>query len=196
MNVLDIMTPDAVTVGMDDSLETVRAIFNSHRFHHLLVIDQGRCVGVISDRDLLRNLSPFVGTKSERTQDAWSLQRKVHQIMTRAVVAVRVDTPIRDCMALLLRHGISCLPVLDDRHRPLGIVTWHDLLAYAMRCGIEPGCTVGHGPHGPGVSPAHPGASPPGVNLGDATALPGTPTPRPGNGPPESDGPRLRLVNG
>lgn len=59
MTVGDPMTRHIVSVSMDDPLQRVRAAFEAYGFHHLLVIENERLVGVISDRDLLRNLSPF-----------------------------------------------------------------------------------------------------------------------------------------
>ena len=55
------MSRKLVWVEPDDRVIRVRELFNEYRFHHLLVIDDRRLVGVISDRDLLKNLSPFIG---------------------------------------------------------------------------------------------------------------------------------------
>jgi len=55
----NLMTARIVTVEMDDRLEVVKEIFDTMHFHHLLVIDEHRKLsGVLSDRDLLRALSP------------------------------------------------------------------------------------------------------------------------------------------
>jgi acetoin utilization protein AcuB len=142
MQISTIMTRNLVTVGPDDTLATLREVFHTHEFHHLLVVDRGRLVGVVSDRDLLKNLSPFIGRQSERSQDAFLLQRKAHQVMTRQLVSVKGDTPIKVATALLLHHRVTCLPVVDDHGSLEGIVTWHDLLRYALDCGIDPVCTT------------------------------------------------------
>lgn len=135
------MTRQVVTVTMDQTVAQVRELFCRHGFHHILVIDDGHAAGLISDRDLLKNLSPFVGTRAERSQDAFCLQRKAHQIMTRKLIWVPPETPIQDAIALLLAHGLTCLPVLDDYLHVMGIVTWRDLLRAALREGVEPGPT-------------------------------------------------------
>ncbi|RIK66664.1 MAG: CBS domain-containing protein [Planctomycetota bacterium] len=123
-----IMSRNIVTIGMDDSLEYAQALFDEHGFHHLLVVQRGRLVGIISDRDLLRNLSPFINNLAERTQDAATLKRRIHQVMTRSLVTVTRETPIADAAWELLESGVSCLPVIDDRSVPIGIVSWRDLL--------------------------------------------------------------------
>ncbi len=62
----DIMTARVVTVEMDDRLEVVKEIFDTMNFHHLLVVDEHKKLsGVVSDRDLLRALSPYVGSAAE-----------------------------------------------------------------------------------------------------------------------------------
>jgi acetoin utilization protein AcuB len=124
-----IMSPQVVTVSMDDSLRVVRQLFEQHRFHHLLVVDGRRLVGVISDRDLLRHVSPFVGHDlAERTQDVATLNKRAHQIMTRAPIFARPDATLAQAIGLILEHRISCLPLVDEQSHPLGIVTWRDLL--------------------------------------------------------------------
>ena len=124
-----IMSPHVVTVAMDDTLRVVRQLFEQHRFHHLLVVDGRRLVGVISDRDLLRHVSPFVGREfAERAQDAATLNKRAHQIMTRAPIFARPDATISEGIGLILEHRISCLPVVDEQSHPIGIVTWRDLL--------------------------------------------------------------------
>jgi len=123
-----IMTKGLVTVTMDDSVWQVQRLFEKHRFHHLPVVEHAKLVGVISDRDLLRSLSPFVGQVTERKRDRATLRRRVHQIMTREPVYVTPDTSVEDAAALLLKKGVSCMPVVDENTRPIGIVTWRDFL--------------------------------------------------------------------
>ena len=72
------MTKKVVTVEMDDSLRLVKEIFDNVSFHHLLVVDGGKLYGVISDRDLLKNLSPNIGTVAETSRDLAALNKKAH----------------------------------------------------------------------------------------------------------------------
>jgi acetoin utilization protein AcuB len=130
-----IMTKRVVTVKMDDTLQRIRAVFLAQKFHHLIVVDDGRVVGVISDRDLLKNISPFIGQPMmERSQDVNTLSKRAHQIMSRAPVVAREDTPVIEAATLVLRERVSCLPVVDDRMRIRGIVTWRDLLRACCPC--------------------------------------------------------------
>lgn len=131
MAISEIMTPRVVSVHMDDTLAVIRALFASTTFHHLLVVEHDKLVGVISDRDLLKALSPFVGTHAERQRDLATLEKRAHQIMTRDVVVVSQKDSVLKAIKLFNRHQISCLPVVDGNRHPVGIVTWRDILRYA-----------------------------------------------------------------
>jgi acetoin utilization protein AcuB len=125
----DIMTARIVTVEMDDRLEVVKEIFDTVNFHHLLVLDENKKLGgIVSDRDLLRALSPYVGSAAETARDLATLNKRVHQIMTRHPITLRPESGISEAVNLLLMHGISCIPIVDDKLKPVGIVSWRDLL--------------------------------------------------------------------
>lgn len=128
MNLRSLMATRVVTVELDDPLETVKKIFDSVKFHHLLVVDAGKLCGVISDRDLLRALSPYIGTRSETARDAATLKKRVHQIMTRKPVTLPPEATVGDAVKVLLEHRVSCVPVVDATFKPIGVVSWRDLL--------------------------------------------------------------------
>lgn len=132
MKVADVMTKRLVTVGFDDTLETVREIFEEATFHHLLVVEDGELQGVVSDRDLLRALSPFIDSVVETQRDLGTLNKRVHQIMSRKPVTLPPDADVTEATRLFLAQPISCIPVVDGDSRPVGIVSWRDVLrAYA-----------------------------------------------------------------
>src|SRR5450631_3054968 len=129
MDLGEIMTARIVTVEMDDRLELVKEIFDTMNFHHLLVVDEHKKLsGVLSDRDLLRALSPYVGSAAETARDLATLNKRVHQIMTRHPLTLRPQSGITEAVNLLLAHRISCIPIVDDDFKPVGIVSWRDLL--------------------------------------------------------------------
>ena len=69
MNVSDIMSKHVVTVEFDDRLSAVKDIFDNAKFHHLLVVEAGVLFGVVSDRDLLKSISPNIGTNRYTPRD-------------------------------------------------------------------------------------------------------------------------------
>ncbi len=135
MKVSSIMTRGAVTVDMDDSLQTIREILNSFEFHHIPVVDGQKLIGIISDRDLLSELSPFLDTPSQEHRDFAILKRKAHQIMSRILITVNAETSIEKASNLLLENSISCLPVISTQDNVDGIVTWKDILRFYMKQG-------------------------------------------------------------
>ncbi|MGB6308647.1 MAG: CBS domain-containing protein [Steroidobacteraceae bacterium] len=129
MDLGSIMTARVVTVEMDDRLEVVKEIFDTKSFHHLLVVDEeGKLSGVVSDRDLLRAISPYVGSAAETERDLATLNKRVHQIMSRRPITLRPHSTVAEAVGLLLAHRISCVPIVDDASKPVGIVSWRDLL--------------------------------------------------------------------
>ncbi|HWT37221.1 MAG TPA: CBS domain-containing protein [Paraburkholderia sp.] len=128
MKVEDLMTKRVVTVGFDDTLETVKDIFEQSGFHHLLVVEDRALQGVVSDRDLLRALSPFIDSVVETQRDIGTLSRRVHQIMSRKPMTLRPDADVTEAIQLFLNHPISCIPIVDGEFRPVGIVSWRDIL--------------------------------------------------------------------
>jgi acetoin utilization protein AcuB len=129
VNVGSMMTARVVTVEMDDRLEVVRQIFDSLNFHHLLVVDERRkLVGVVSDRDLLKALSPHVGTAAETARDLATLNKRVHQIMSRTLFTLHPHAAVNEAVQLFLGQRISCIPIVDDEFKPVGILSWRDVM--------------------------------------------------------------------
>ena len=128
MLIQEIMTKKVVTVEMDDKLSVVKDIFENSKFHHLLVVEEGKLFGVVSDRDLLKALSPNLGTMTETYKDAATLNKRVHQIMTRKPITLKPSATVKDAVGLFNQHRISCLPIVDDEFRPVGILSWRDIL--------------------------------------------------------------------
>lgn len=144
MNVDAIMTKRAVSVSMDDTLGELSNIFAAKQFHHLLVTGEDSVlIGVISDRDLLKAISPNVGKDFACARDLATLNKKAHQIMSRHPVVVYSGTPLADAVDVLVGNGVSCLPVVNTWGCAVGIVTWKDMLRYlailrAPLVGLDP----------------------------------------------------------
>ncbi len=128
MTIEKIMSHTIVSVEMDDSLAVVKNIFENVHFHHLLVVEAGKLVGVVSDRDLLKAISPNIGTAAELSRDLVTLNKRVHQILTRSPVTLTPESGVYDAIAIFNRHNISCIPVVDKDNTPVGIVSWRDIL--------------------------------------------------------------------
>ena len=129
----DIMVRRLATVPPDATLLQVRDILAQVRFHHLPVVEDGRLVGILSDRDMLRSISPFFGTVNEQPRDAALMGRKVHQLMTRQPICATPAIPLADAARTMYRRKISALPVVDpDTGALRGLLTWKDIVRASL----------------------------------------------------------------
>ncbi len=122
------MSQELVTVNMDDELSHVKALFDELGFHHLLVVEGAKLQGVISDRDLLKALSPRIDTLAATTQDLATLNKKAHQIMSRKPITLLDNASVGRAIDVFIQYKISCIPILDTHNHPVGIVSWRDIM--------------------------------------------------------------------
>ncbi|HEV8661910.1 MAG TPA: CBS and ACT domain-containing protein [Candidatus Methylomirabilis sp.] len=122
------MQPEVVTVTPGTSVAGASRLLQEHRIRHLPVVERGRLVGIITDRDIRRVL-PSPATSLEVHELLYLLDRlTVGEVMTAKVITVTPETPIEEAARLLVDHRIGCLPVLQG-DRLAGIITETDLLA-------------------------------------------------------------------
>lgn len=102
------------------ALELVR-LFQTNGHRHLLVVDKGHLVGVISDRDVLPCFEP------SRWQHEQTLARvTVRELMSTDLLTVKPSMRLDDAVSWMIEHGVSCLPVLSADHL-VGILTNTDV---------------------------------------------------------------------
>lgn len=128
MRIADIMTASVVSVEMDDSLRMVKDIFDNTHFHHLPVLDGGKLFGVVSDRDLLKAVSPNIDTAAETAKDLACLNKKVHQIMSRKPITLTPQADVYEAVAIFNQYTVSCIPVVDGQQKLKGMLSWRDIL--------------------------------------------------------------------
>jgi CBS domain-containing protein len=91
---------------------------SDHDVGALVVMDQGKLVGILSERDYTRKIA-LAGKASKETL--------VSDIMTAKVLTVAANTRAEDCMALMSQKKIRHLPVMDG-DKVLGMISIRDLL--------------------------------------------------------------------
>ncbi len=133
MPIQDIMTTNLVVVTMDTDVDQLQTYFDNLKIHHLIVAQDKTLQGIISDRDVLRCISPYTGTAAEIERDTRTLQKRAHQIMTRNPFTVGKNDSIKKAARIIIEKSVGCLPVVDENNRLLGIVTWRDVFAYGLR---------------------------------------------------------------
>ena len=128
MLVSELMNTKLITIELDDKLSAVKEIFERVNIHHLLVIESKMVFGVVSDRDLYKALSPNIGTKTETPKDTATLNKRVHQIVTRRPIVLPICANIDEALYIFNTHSISCIPIVDHEMKPLGIITTRSIL--------------------------------------------------------------------
>lgn len=130
MNVDSVMSCDVVTVRPDAALMEIRGLLHEKGFNHLLVTEEDDTLcGVISDRDVLKSVSPFLDTYSEEHRDVKTLSRPASEIMQADPITVTPDTSIKKASQTLLENRVTSLPVVKSGEL-VGIVTGKDLLKH------------------------------------------------------------------
>jgi len=115
--VREVMATHPITVRPHETARHAYQLMRDNRFRHLPVVEDGRLVGILSDRDLRPVLlSPGLA------------RARVRELMSEDLTTVGPDTPIEEAASLLVVKKIGCLPVVAQGQL-VGIVTETDLLA-------------------------------------------------------------------
>jgi CBS domain-containing protein len=129
--VADLMTRKVVTIGEDDTLEAAESGMQRFRFRHLPVVKDGKLLGLVSHRDLLRATASYLVKQADaENREIHKLPAKV--IMQSEVVSVRPDEPLLDAARLMWESKLGCLPVTDEAQQLVGILTEADFIKLAI----------------------------------------------------------------
>ena len=132
MIVKDIMSVQVNTVTLNHTINDVKRIFDNTDIHHVVVVEEGEIYGILSDRDILKCISPYMDTAAETARDLFPLKKKVHQIMTRNPVTVLTSSSVKDAAKLILDKKLNCLPVIDENNKLTGMLSWKDILRHVL----------------------------------------------------------------
>ena len=121
------MNPNVITVDADDSMLDATKLLKEHNIRHLPVLEKGKLVGVITDRDLKR-AAPSDATALEAHELLYLIANiKVREIMTKNPITVPYNYTIEEAAELLLQARISGMPVVDKDGDVIGTITQTDL---------------------------------------------------------------------
>jgi acetoin utilization protein AcuB len=129
VDVDSVMTASLVTVSSTTRLREAIRLIEDVEFRHLPVVDEGRLVGILSDRDLSRYRTRDAKAEPPTPESLEMLERPVSEIMTRPVISVDVTDGLGTVVDLMLRHRVGAVPALDpDTGGLMGIVSYVDVL--------------------------------------------------------------------
>jgi CBS domain-containing protein len=136
MNAMIYATKDVVTIAPSASIDRAISLMEERGIHHLVVVENDRVVGMLSDRDILISTGWMLSV--ERRTASGAMRRGevigptvVEQIMSRPVVCLMREQNAREAAILMVGHRISALPVLQAG-RLVAIVSDVDLMKWLM----------------------------------------------------------------
>ncbi len=138
MKVKDLMSKKLFTVGPEDMLDKVFYLFNFEAIRHVPVVEKGKVVGVISDRDMKKIMGAhkkIVTEKVDGTQFTVHA-RRVATIMNRGLTTIGPDDQAADAAAIMAKRKIGCLPVVK-KGKLVGMITSTDILRAYVKLAHE-----------------------------------------------------------
>lgn len=122
-----LMTPDPETVSIHATAADARRVMSNRRVRHVPVVDDdNRLAGLIGLADIVQHMSDPNG---EVQRDADPLdQVSVRQMMSHVLPAVPRWAVLSQAARKLLDEKLSCLPVVDEEYRVVGILTEADFV--------------------------------------------------------------------
>jgi CBS domain-containing protein len=121
-----------VTVGPDDPVLEAVGRMVDHRIRHLPVVDdQGRLVGILSDRDLRTAIGDPL--EALRRESAGLESMPVSSVMTTDVVTVAPDVPLAEIARQFVDERVGAVPVLGPDGSLMGILSYVDVIQASRR---------------------------------------------------------------
>ena len=121
MNTASVMTREVVVVPPTVSVRAASGMMDRRHIRHLPVVEAGRLVGILSDRDLVK--LPGDATCGEA--------------MTPAPVTCTADAPVGRVALLMLEHRVDSIPIVNAAGKLTGLVTSTDLLWLLRMAGSD-----------------------------------------------------------
>ena len=140
MPVKDWMSKDLVTIDADTSIMKASKVMKQNEIQHLPVLSQGRLVGIVSDRDL-KEATPSKATTLDIHEMYYLLDTvTVKSLMPKHLYTIAPGDTVEKAAAVMLKHHISALPVVDAQGALAGIITKGDIFrAFVSISGIHQG---------------------------------------------------------
>jgi CBS domain-containing protein len=105
MSVRDVMTPGVRTVSASQSLADAADVMKGEDVGSVPVVEEGRLTGILTDRDIVTRA--VAERRDPRTV-------KVEEVVSQELVTVEADQDLDEALALMARHQVRRLPVVEE----------------------------------------------------------------------------------
>lgn len=117
MLVSEIMHQGIISASINDTVKTVATIMRREDIGAVPILEEDRVVGFVTDRDIVMSC----------IADGFTPDEPISHVMNEEVISVKSDRDIEEVARLMEENQISRLVVLDERERPVGMVSLQDL---------------------------------------------------------------------
>jgi CBS domain-containing protein len=115
----DVMRAEWIEVAPEDTLGEVAERMTELNMGAVAVLDFGRLIGILTERDLIKAMAARVHSSEARVRE-W---------MTGDPITATVDTDVDEAAQVMVEHGFRHLPVLDEQGRLVGLVSLRRVVA-------------------------------------------------------------------
>jgi len=130
-NLGELMTGPVVAVAPEDTLGEAAERMAEHGVGSSIVLDGGRLIGILTERDLLKAVAGRVHTSEARVRE-W---------MTQDPVTASESTSVDEAMRTMLEQGFRHLPVVEGG-RTIGVVSLRELMRSEMQIDVGADASV------------------------------------------------------
>ncbi|MDD4748348.1 MAG: CBS domain-containing protein [Methanosarcinaceae archaeon] len=124
MNIADIMSSPVYALNTDEPVSHARNLMLKHKISTLLVLDEGKMVGIVTKSDLTNRLAQAEPLWRRRPID----QIPIKLLMTESVITIYPEASISQAATLMLENNVHNIPVM--KNDVVGIITRTDIVRY------------------------------------------------------------------
>ena len=131
LTVRDLMAQNPATLGRNETLDLAESIMNLGRIRNMPVVDDGKIVGIVSQRDLFRSALITALGFGRKTTSALIKTITIKEVMTEHVITISPEATVKEAARVMIEKKIGCLPVVENQ-KLIGILTETDILRYVV----------------------------------------------------------------
>ena len=140
MRISDWMTGSVQAIGPRDTVRHARSLLERYRINQLPVMDLGRLVGIVAERDL-RAASPNVDEVADVLPEVEGVPRPdrtpIETLMTRKVIVLHPGDSVEEAARIMRARRIAAIPIVEDE-RVVGVLTRGDVIdAFLAQAGKQ-----------------------------------------------------------
>ncbi len=133
MKIKDIMSSPVYVVSPDETVARARNLMLRHRIGRLVLIENGKPIGIVTKKDISRRLDQAEPQWRRRPIDLIPIK----MVMTESLITIFPDATPKQLAELMIENNIGGLPVVNAKNEVTGIVTKWDLIRYFSELPLE-----------------------------------------------------------